>query len=203
MYQCQVDGRIERKSPQVCDVRWVPADEIAELELEPVWRYWFWRMGPVSCLELRITVCGSMAFARQMEWVASELEDAGHTVEAPVLKFVADGGGDSRVSFGDLLASRGGPAAFPPHHEIWDAKRSAIDEHLKKVRWADAIVVVNGSKNGIGGYIGGNTLLEISEAYGCGTPIFILNPISSDVQVIDEVLGMAPTILDGDLSLLT
>jgi non-canonical (house-cleaning) NTP pyrophosphatase len=80
-----------------------------------------------------------------------------------------------------------------------DLKRGFIDEHFAKIDTSDAILVINEDKNGIVNYIGGNTLIEIAYAYAQGLEIFILNPIP-EVSYADEIRGMHPLVLDGDLS---
>lgn len=80
-----------------------------------------------------------------------------------------------------------------------DLKRGFIDEHFAKIDTSDAILVINEDKNGIANYIGGNTLIEIAYAYAQGLEIFILNPIP-EVSYADEIRGMHPLVLDGDLS---
>lgn len=78
-------------------------------------------------------------------------------------------------------------------------KRRYIDEHFAKIDTSDAILVINEAKNGIAGYIGGNTLLEIGRAYAQGLEIFLLHPVP-EVSYADEIRGMDPIILDGDLA---
>ena len=77
-------------------------------------------------------------------------------------------------------------------------KRGFIDEHFCKIDTSDAILVINEDKNGIAHYIGGNTLIEIAYAYAQGLDIFLLNPVP-EVSYADEIRGMSPIILDGDL----
>ena len=77
-------------------------------------------------------------------------------------------------------------------------KRWFIDEHFAKIDRSDAILVTNLAKNGIENYIGGNTLMEMGHAYADGLDIFLLNDIP-DVSYRDEIAGMHPVVLDGDL----
>jgi len=80
-----------------------------------------------------------------------------------------------------------------------DLKRGFIDEHFAKVDTSEAVLVVNEDKNGIKNYIGGNTLIEVAYAYSQGLDIFLLNPVP-EVGYADEIKGMHPIILDGDIS---
>ncbi len=78
-------------------------------------------------------------------------------------------------------------------------KRQYIDEHFAKIDASDAVLVINEPKNGIDGYIGGNTLLEIGRAYAQGLEIFLLHPVP-EVSYADEIRSMQPVVLDGDLA---
>jgi diphthamide synthase subunit DPH2 len=49
------------------------------------------------------------------------------------------------------------------------------------------------------GYIGSNVLMEMGLAFYLKKPIFILNPVSDDMPVYEEVIGMGSVIIDGDL----
>lgn len=70
--------------------------------------------------------------------------------------------------------------------------------HFDKVVWADVILVCNYDKSGIVAYIGPNTLLEMGLAFHLQKPIYLLNPIP-EVSYKEEILGMQPTVIDGDL----
>src|SRR3990167_4062096 len=63
---------------------------------------------------------------------------------------------------------------------------------------ADAILVCNYDKNGIAGYVGANTLLEMGLAFHLRKPIYLLNAIP-EVSYKEEILGMQPIVIDGDL----
>jgi hypothetical protein len=78
-------------------------------------------------------------------------------------------------------------------------KKQFIDEHLAKIRGADAIVLANFTKRGIAGYIGANTLMEAAFAYALGKQIFILNSLGEQ-PCRPEVLGMQPEFLQGELT---
>ena len=54
-------------------------------------------------------------------------------------------------------------------------------------------------KNGVSGYIGGNTFLEIGFAMSVGVKIFIFNTYSQNLSYIDEIEGMLPIVINGDL----
>ena len=151
---------------------------------------------------MKITVCGSIAFYKEMEEIRDELLVLGHEVKIPELseEAPAEFGGDKKVYFGQYLEENGGIDAFPPEHAVWDLKESAIRAHFEKVEWCDALLIANYEKRGITGYVGGNTLIEMGVAFYAKKPIYILNPISSELSYKMEILAMRPVILDGDLT---
>lgn len=72
----------------------------------------------------------------------------------------------------------------------------------KKAEESDAILVLNLDKVKDGiiypNYIGGATFLEIYDSYILGHDIFLYNEIPDGI-LKDEIEGMCPNILDGDL----
>ena len=62
--------------------------------------------------------------------------------------------------------------------------------------------MTNYEKRGVEGYIGGNTLIEIGLAFYLDKKIFILNPTSSTLSYKQEIYGMTPVMLGGDLTLI-
>ena len=129
---------------------------------------------------MKIAICGSMIHEPSMVAAQESLRARGYEVERP------------NVKEGEFVA--GVRAA------ISDAdKRRYIDEHFAKIDTSDAVLIINEAKNGVAGYIGGNTLLEIGRAYAQGLEIFLLNPVP-EVGYADEIRGMNPIVLDGDLA---
>lgn len=151
---------------------------------------------------MKITLCGSMAFYKEMESIRDQLLELSHEVKIPqlALEVPKEFGGGREVYFGQYIEENGGMDAFKPEHEIWNLKKGAIKDHYEKIDWADAILVVNYEKRGIEGYVGGNTLIEIGVAFYSKKPIYILNKVSSQLSYKQEILGMKPMVLDGDLS---
>lgn len=84
-----------------------------------------------------------------------------------------------------------------------DVKRENdyIRVHYKHILESDAILIVNGTKNGIDNYIGGNALMEMGQAYVNGKTIFLLNdrPSIDDLSYATEIEAMDPICLHGDL----
>lgn len=154
---------------------------------------------------MKITVCGSIAFYQEMEELKISLEANGHEVYIPLLsnEAPAEMGGGNKIYFGQYIEDNGGIDAFPIGHQIWDLKEKAIRDHYNKIDWCDAIIVSNHEKRGIAGYIGGNTLIEIGVAFYLNKKIYILNPISSELSYRQEIYGMKPVMLAGDISLIS
>jgi len=152
---------------------------------------------------MKITVCGSIAFYSEIEKLKEELETRGHEVAIPRLdKIVPQYSNDRKINFMEYIENNGGIDAFPPEDPIWTAKYDALNDHFRKIEWADAIIVANHKKRGVEGYIGGNTLIEIGLAFYLKKVIYILNPISSELSYKQEIYGMKPVLLDGDLNLI-
>ncbi len=136
-----------------------------------------------------------------MEAVRYELNQLGHEVKIPELaeEAPAEFGGDRKVYFGQYVEQNGGMDAFPSGHKIWNLKESAITDHFEKLDWCDVLLITNYEKKGIEGYVGGNTLIEIGVGFYLKKPIYILNPVSSELSYKVEILGMKPVMLNGDL----
>ncbi|MCR4256767.1 MAG: hypothetical protein NUW08_03620 [Candidatus Uhrbacteria bacterium] len=154
---------------------------------------------------MKITICGSIGFYKEMESARDRLVHDGHEVKIPelTLEVPVDFGGGRKVYFGEFIEKHGGMDTFSPDHQIWDLKEGAIKDHFRKIDWADAILVVNQEKRGIVGYVGGNTLIEIGVAFYRKKKIYILNPVSSKLSYKQEILGMKPTFINGDFSLIS
>lgn len=124
---------------------------------------------------MHIVISGSMKHAKRMTEIATELTKRGHVVQLPTMRE------DGQASISTAQ------------------KRKFIDEHFAKLDKAEALFVVNEDKNGIANYVGGNTLVEIAYAYSRGLDIFLLNPVP-ELSYADEIRGMYPIVLDGDIS---
>ncbi len=150
---------------------------------------------------MKITICGSTAFYSEIELTRAELEKHGHQVKIPRLALEApkEFGGGKKTYFGQYIEEHGGIDAFEAGHKIWDLKGEAIKNHYEKIDWCDAILVVNHDKRGVAGYIGGNTLIEIGVAFYLKKKIYILHQVSSQLSYKQEIMGMKPIILNGNL----
>lgn len=88
-----------------------------------------------------------------------------------------------------------------PHSEKAEMKRSHqyFKVHYQHILESDAVLIVNGTKNGMNNYIGGNALIEMGQAYVNDKKIFLLNDIPHDLPYAAEIVAMDPVCLRGDL----
>lgn len=84
-------------------------------------------------------------------------------------------------------------------HVKWKAKMLKRDK--ENIEPNDAILVLNFEKNGQENYIGGATFLEIFRAWEMNKKIYLYNPIPEN-NFKDELIGINPAILNGDLELI-
>lgn len=88
-----------------------------------------------------------------------------------------------------------------PETERAAHKEVMIRNHLERIRKSDAILVVNEDAKGVEGYIGANSFLEMGFAFAFDKPIYLLNAIPNQPNK-DELFGLHPTELHGDISIL-
>lgn len=144
---------------------------------------------------MKITICGSIAFFDEMLETKQKLEEMGHEVDLPPTEIENEKG--EMISVKEYYKIR--KQTNEKTGWIWEAKKRAILAHFKKEEWADAILVLNYEKNEIEGYVGANTLIEMGLALFLGKPIYLLNEIP-EIPSKEEILGMQPIVLNGDLS---
>lgn len=133
---------------------------------------------------MKIVICGSMTFAKEVREVGRFLEGKGHQVITPV--FVDEWANGK-------LTKRQGEDKHKKEHDL-------IRNYYRKIKRADAILVLNYSKKGVENYIGGNSFLEMGFAHVLGKKIFLLNPIPKLDLYFDEIKAMEPVVLNGVLS---
>jgi len=132
---------------------------------------------------MKIAICGHLKFAEDMKRIKSELEQKGHSVDLPIK---VDG-----TDYNNKSVSKGANNII---------EYDLIKEHYKKIINSDAILVINPGKNNIKDYIGGNSFLEMGFAHVTDKKIFILNDLPIGLNYCEEIIGMQPTILNGDLN---
>lgn len=138
---------------------------------------------------MKIAICGSMTFANEMVGAKKKLEKLGHLGTIPE---------DTEHHLNNSQLTDNLEEDFK-HCLETDVMR----KHMKAVADSEAILVLNFSKNGLNGYIGTSTLIEMGLAYFLGKKIFLLYepPEMNEARWAIEVRIMQPIVLDGDLSL--
>ncbi|MGM5483633.1 MAG: hypothetical protein ACQER9_01805 [Nanobdellota archaeon] len=133
---------------------------------------------------MKITICGSMAFAKEMFEIKKQLENKGHEIIFPYnTEFYADGS----------LAPESRKESV--ENKI---KHDLFKYYFKQIQDSDAILVVNLSKNNIDNYVGGNSFIEMAFAHVLDKKVFLLNPIPQ-IAYSDEIIGLQPIIINGNL----
>lgn len=127
-----------------------------------------------------------MHFAREMLDVQKKLEANGHTVFIPL---------DTQ----DCLKN--------PDLNMdmeYCINTNVQEESFNNIPKSDAVLVLNYQRNGIPGYIGGATLMEIGIAQHLKKKIFLLNPPPKvkDLRYSIEIQLAKPIILNGNLNLI-
>ncbi len=127
---------------------------------------------------MKIALCSSARFFGRLEEIKQKLEKLGHDVLLPSM-------GDYHCLEEDALAK---------------IQYNLIKEHFRKIEQSDAILVANFDKDGVSGYIGGNTFLEMGKAFDQGIPIFLLNEIPREMGYKEELIAMQPIVVEGDVA---
>ena len=130
---------------------------------------------------MKIAICGSMQFSKDMIEIKTKLETLGHTIVLPkdIERYAS---GEKNVE------------------GKWEKQEGDLfKNYWNEIKASDAVLVVNIAKNGIENYIGGNALIEMAYAYVLDKKIYILNPVP-ETNYKDEIEALNPIILVGDLS---
>lgn len=139
---------------------------------------------------MKIMICGSMTFAKEMINVKRKLEDLGYSAFVP----------------SDIESHVKEPALIDNLEVNY---RHVIEEDVLRncfslIAKSDSILVLNYPKNKINGYVGTSSLMEIGLAYYLRKKIFILNPVPKprDARWAHELKIIQPVIINGDLKLI-
>lgn len=135
---------------------------------------------------MKIMVCGSMSFSREMLDAKEKLEKMGHSVSMPCNI--------------DLHISNPGFIDDPEADYKHCVENDVMKKCFRSIEQSDCILVLNYAKNGISGYIGASCLMEIGLAYYLGKKIFLLHDIPNpeERRWAHEIRIMKPGILNGD-----
>lgn len=129
-------------------------------------------------------ICGSMRFAREMLETQKKLAELGHQAMIP----------------GDTLECVENPNL---NMDLEHCATTNIDKScFAQVAQSDAILVLNYPKNGVSGYVGGATLMEIGLARHLDKKIFLLHdlPGENELRYALEIKLTKPIILRGDIA---
>jgi len=132
---------------------------------------------------MKIFICSSKHLYSKIPPIKKQLEELGHIVTLP-------------NSYDEPLKEEEMKKIGKEKHSEW--KADMIKLQKKKVESNDALLILNFEKNGQLNYIGGATFLEIFMAWDLGKKVFLYNPLPENL-LKDELLGMNPTIINGDL----
>lgn len=133
-------------------------------------------------------VIGSMTFAKEMLQAEEELNKLGWEAVAP---FDAKEHAQDNALIDDFARNL-----------EYCIKDNVIRKGFWQVADSDAVLVLNYPKNGIEGYIGTSSLMELGIAHWLGKKIFLLYDIPTPEQCrwAHEVQIMQPSILSGNLA---
>jgi hypothetical protein len=137
-----------------------------------------------------ITICCSASFYKDVLEIEKKLKVIGYKILVPETILKMKKTGNFRVN--DYKT-------WYKNSKDYKIKKKLMDNHFKKVIKGDEVLIVNNKKNGMEGYIGGNTLMEMTIAYYFKKPIFILNEISKKSPIAEEIFGMFPIFLNGKI----
>lgn len=141
---------------------------------------------------MKITICNSAKFFNEALKAKEDLERLGHVALTHPMRLMFRG---KEVSVEEYYNAR---------KEEWDEeieqlKERLIRDHFEKIKGSDAIFVLNVDKDEKKNYIGGNTLIEMGLAFALNKKIFMLNSIPEDLSYTEEIKGMKPVVVNGDL----
>lgn len=143
--------------------------------------------------QFTITICSSAAFFKDCIAIAQVLRKKNYCILLPETAEIMLEKNDFDVKH---------YKTWHNDHKDFPKKAQLIQNHFEKIARGNAILVVNNKKHSIEGYIGGNTLMEMGLAFYLKKPIFILNQVSSSASSFEEIMGMLPVFLDGNLDTL-
>lgn len=131
-------------------------------------------------MALKISICSSMSLKSEIIDAKNKLEIMGYSVLTPELSEKSD-------EYNNLAID-----------EQRANKRAYIQNHFDRIAKSDSILVLNYKKNGIAGYVGSNTLMEIGVAFNLGKKIYLLHEMAEQ-SCKEEVMSLVTGILNGNL----
>jgi hypothetical protein len=134
---------------------------------------------------MKIVICGSMSFSKEIAEIGKKLETLGHEITTPRN---CNNYAECRLQAENNIESINNKI----QHDL-------IKDYYRKIGDSDAVLITNYDKNGIRNYIGGNVFLEIAFAHVLNKKIFLLNAIP-EISYKDEIIAMKPVIISGNLT---
>jgi hypothetical protein len=132
---------------------------------------------------MKIAICGSISFAKEMLDTRKQLEKLGHIVITP----------EKITKYADKTSAI---------EDKWDKiEHDVFKTYFEKIKKVDCVLIINKDKNNIKNYIGGNSLIEIAFAHVLNKKIFLLNPIP-EMSYSEEIKAMTPIIIENNLNLI-
>lgn len=139
---------------------------------------------------MKIAICSSLDFSRDIIEIEEKLKDLGHQVTIPYsTKLIKKG----EITAGDIKKEKESGEIVKR-----TIRQDSFRYYYRMIKQADAILVLNIEKKGRAGYIGGAVFLEMGFAHVLDKKIFLLNDIP-EMGYTDEIKGMQTVIIDGDL----
>ncbi len=135
---------------------------------------------------MKIFIICSKHFYNKVPRIAKELQKYGHEITFP-------------NSYGKPFEEEKMKRKGLEHHVEFKQKMMRL--HEPKIKENDAILVLNFEKKEIQNYIGGATFMEIIKAWELNKKIFLYNPLPN-CSFTDELIGINPIIINGNLSLI-
>ena len=132
---------------------------------------------------MKVAICGSMSFGKEMLTIKEKLERMGHTVILPENTHAYANG------------------TINIENKLEKMKLDVIRKYFHEIKEVDGILVLNYTKNGIENYVGGNSLIEMAFAHVLNKIIFLLNPIPK-MNYSDEIESFFPVVLNGKIEII-
>lgn len=133
---------------------------------------------------MKIMILCSKHFYCKIPEIKKVLENKGHKLKMP-------------NSYDEPFKEEKMKTLSREEHIKWKAEMMKKDE--ENINPQDAVLVLNFEKKGIPNYIGGATFLEVYMAWKLNKKIFFYNPLPN-CSFTDELIGMNPIMINGDLS---
>lgn len=143
--------------------------------------------------QLKLALCASASSYKEVIKFSYKLEELGIDVVLP--KTAARMKQENHENNEGKIDWSIAPAGY-------HGKAVLIREHFNEIAQCDTILVMNYKKHGKANYIGPNVLMEMAIAFYLKKPIYVLYDQPEASPLIDEILGLEPIFLKGDISIL-